>query len=777
MRIFAYENFGYEGKIVAVESEVKKGIPYFDMTGIDEAMKKDVTGPVGHIRQAFKNSQIQFPLERIDTHLSPESKIQPFDFELAAALSIKDAYDNYELKKDYEKMQNVPCLVLGSLDLMGNIISGTSPKAAANTAAGLGITNVICNEKDAEDIKNIPGIKIISANSLEDAINFARDGMFVSPGEDITASMPVEAKENAEKKFNEAMKEVYEKGTDKAGFEFVMDYISDAYSLSDEQKTVANDALRSVEEKYWRGDYDDKTRTFGKENSERIFMDLYENLFENSSDSLEAFGWMNSTVKRDFARDLFEKLGATINLNTEDIDVEKLNEMLKEKENSVSFNERASVVNSVPDENSLIGFYKAARAMEVAVAGKHNIILEGKNSKIRNALAESLALYLTPDLTPEEQNSVERIYSIAGLQSGLPSVPFRKPTPDAHMEEMFGGGARLMPGEVSLAHNGILFLKGAEQFRGAVLQILRVPLENKRITLARAGRSTVLPSKFQLIMTMRPSPDGNLGSKEKLCMDTMNEIGGFRHNVEHLMSGMEIRELVEKDEHDMRMFDPYSARKEIKSAYEIQRKRGIFNHDLKDDDISKYCTLDKECAEFFTKNVTQEMFSRKEATNILKVSLTLANMEGRENICKKDIAEAYSLVLPAYEKHLEITLEDGIDSPNDGKREERLLMDLAGLSAARHLASKEENMERYNLLTKEISDYINKNSVFVRKTGVERISKGVGTRLQFQDFDKDLTGNNLSSLRERGFVAEAIEEDIQNMLPKKNIKQDYQRER
>lgn len=661
MRIFAYENVGYEGKIVAVESEVKRGIPYFDITGIDDDLKNDVTSPVGYIQTSFKNSGIQFPLERVETHLSPASKILPQDFELAVALSIEDAFDSYRLKKDYEKMQDKPCLVLGSLDLAGNIISSTSARAAAQTASSFGIENVICNENDAEIIKDIQGIKIISANNLETAINYARNGMFISAGEEITATMPMDAKQKAEEKFKEELKERDKNGNDnKAAFEFVMDYVSDAYNLSNEQKSVLEDSLRRAEEKYYKGGYDTKSHKFGEENVEQLYVDLYKNLSENSTESLEAFGWMNDSVKRNLTDDLFKKLGTVLNLNT-DIDIEKVNTILKENDNAVSFNEREGIVNSVSDKETFEGLYKAARAVEVAVAGKHNLMIEGKDSKERDSFTENLALYLTPDITPEEQKSVERIYSIVGLSSGAPSVPFRKPTPDVYMEEMFGGGSRLMPGEVSLAHNGILFIKGAEQFRWTSLQTLPVPIENGRIIISRAGRSTTLPSKFQLILSMRPSPDGNYGSKYNVCSDITGEIKNFRKKIElPLMNKMEVREFFEKDESDKRIFNPYEARKRIRTAYEIQRKRGIFNRDLKDEDISKYCTLNKECADFFKTNVKKSDFSRKEAANILKVSLTLANMEGREQIQLQDLNEAYNLSLPAVEKSREIPLDKSI---------------------------------------------------------------------------------------------------------------------
>lgn len=704
MKIFAYENFGYEGNLIAVESEIKRGIPSFDIYGINEKAEQDITNPISNVRNAFKNEGIQFPSEKIEIHLSPKSYIQSENLELAVAMSIVEASDEYLVKKRDERLPEEPCLILGGLGFIGDIKSSEGSYAAATTAMKYGIKNVICNEQDAEIIKDIPGIKIISANNLENAIYQAKNGMFTSVGEEIIATMPFDAKKNAEEKFKKKLKERNKHGNDnKAAFEFVMDYVSDAYNLSDEQKNVVEDSLRCVEEKYYKGGYDSNNYKFKEENIEQVYVDLYENLSKKSNESEEAFAWMNDFVKRNLTDDLFKKLGTVLNLNT-DINVAKINAMLKENDNAVSFNERESIINSVQDKETFEGLYKVARAVEVAVAGKHNLIIEGKDSKERDSFTENLALYLTPNITPEEQKTVNQIYSTEGLSSREPSVPFRKPTPDIYVEKMIGGGPRLMPGECSLAHNGILFLEKAEQFRVSITSIIRYPLETGNIVLSRAGRSTQFPCKFQVISTMRPSPDGNYGSKYDTCTDQKSVIETFRKKIElPLMNKMEVREFFEKDENDKRIFNPYDARKKIRTAYEIQRKRGIFNRDLKSEDISKYCKLDEKCADFFKNNISKDEFSQKEATNILKVSLTLANMEGREQIQLQDLNEAYNLSLLAVEKHREISIDKQYLEKQDVEENKK------GISkSVKNAADVQRSMDPINRTTNEkfsLADY------------------------------------------------------------------------
>lgn len=513
-----------------------------------------------------------------------------------------------------------------------------------------------------------------------------------------------------------------------------------------------------------------ETKNTGKENSEQALFDIYEDIAVNSTDSLEAFGWMDKSVKQPFAEDLFQKLGTALNMRT-DIDHEKLLALQKAEDDRVSFSESEDAADKAPDEKELEGLYKAARAVEVAVAGKHSLILEGKDSKGRDALAERLARYLTPDITAEERESVERIYSLAGLQSPAPSVPIRKPVPDSQLDRMLGGGPRLMPGEAELAHNGILLVKGVEQFRSTTLHALRLLLMSGTVTLARAGRETVYPCRAQLMLTMRPSPDGNFGSRSMVTIDTPGAVERFREKVaEPLLGRIEVREYFEKDTRDKKIFVPSEARKHVRRAYEIQRRRGIFNRDLDDAGISRYCKLGKECADFLKETAGKSGLSRREAASMLRVSLTIANMDGREQIQLMDLTEAYNLSLPATEKYR--AFPSPVATPEmrrhlmDSRREERMCMDLAGLCVARHLADKSGDDGRMREAADNSADYLSKHAREIRKAGADKICAAVKDRLALQDFDTDLIGSNISAADERGFVAEALREDIDN-IPRK----------
>ena len=174
-----------------------------------------------------------------------------------------------------------------------------------------------------------------------------------------------------------------------------------------------------------------------------------------------------------------------------------------------------------PDAESKIEMTeKEMLALVVGASGRFNMLFFGSPGCGKTILMQYMQ-YLTPSLTEEESKSVRRVMSLAGLpirDGNRTYPPFRIPHQTASIEGICGGGPNCRPGEITLAHNGILFLDEAAEFRSSVLQMLRVPLENKSITLSRAGRTTVYPANFQLLLALNPCPCGNYGSSQKICL-------------------------------------------------------------------------------------------------------------------------------------------------------------------------------------------------------------------------------------------------------------------
>lgn len=331
------------------------------------------------------------------------------------------------------------------------------------------------------------------------------------------------------------------------------------------------------------------------------------------------------------------------------------------EEDRIEFDEEA--IKEIIDMN-LDGYYDSARAIEIAIAGKHNIIMSGAPGCGKTLLMQNLIPALTPKLTNQEAESATRIYSIAGLlkpQEGLrKKSPFRMPHQTASIEGMCGGGEKCMPGEISLAHNGTLFLDEAAEFKSSVLQLLRVPLENHSITLSRAGRHTVYPAKFQLAMAMNPCPCGNLGSKDKLCLCSAKSIESYWKKIsDPVIERIEIKQTVEKNETDERHITVSDMQKHIENAYRIQRENGYYNSKLTPQQILDKCILDEECKVFF--DGIKEKYSLHTQSNMLRTALTIANMDNRKEIQLNDLRESVEYVAPISEKPKEYKRE----SPNN----------------------------------------------------------------------------------------------------------------
>ncbi|WP_407426741.1 YifB family Mg chelatase-like AAA ATPase [Treponema sp.] len=364
---------------------------------------------------------------------------------------------------------------------------------------------------------------------------------------------------------------------------------------------------------------------------------------------------------------------------------------MKENDGSNFFLPKDSVeVNGVlfPAEDRCLDFAdiknqkKLVRALQIAAAGGHNILAYGPPG-CGKTLAMSRFSSILPLLTVEEAQSVTRIHSIAGLlraeQPLLRITPVRMPHQTASVEGICGGGVNCRPGEISLAHNGVLFLDEAAEFKTSVLQMLRVPLENGSITLSRAGRTTVYPAKFQLLIATNPCPCGNYASESRICLCSLKSVEQYwRKFSGPLLDRIDIRIHVdnnpekitvhEKSIHpceicteqencssckkiesvpaDTEKYRISSAelRKDIATAVLIQRKRqGKKNAGLTPQEILEHCQLGKTEQEILDRAVCSNNFSQRAVSSILKLSRTIADMDNSLKIKGEHLLEAVSL--------------------------------------------------------------------------------------------------------------------------------------
>lgn len=321
---------------------------------------------------------------------------------------------------------------------------------------------------------------------------------------------------------------------------------------------------------------------------------------------------------------------------------------------SADVDRKASDVFGPMDFSEIIGQEGAKRGVEIACAGGHNVIMIGSPGSGKSSLAKAMAGILPP-MTLEESVQTSKVYSVAGkgnpLGGLMKSRPFRSPHYSASVAALIGGGSdSIMPGEISLAHNGILMIDEFCEAPKKILEVLRAPMEDRKVTISRLKSKVEFPSDFMLVAAANPCPCGFYGEGDRCTCSPSRRLAYLsklsgpimdRIDIQLWMRPIDSRKLVDRQPAESSAV----VAKRVLDAREIQRRRfkddGIFcNAAMNNRLIEKYCHLDKECRDVLERIIDRMGLSARACTRIIKLARTIADLAGSEDIRPEHLTEA-----------------------------------------------------------------------------------------------------------------------------------------
>lgn len=293
---------------------------------------------------------------------------------------------------------------------------------------------------------------------------------------------------------------------------------------------------------------------------------------------------------------------------------------------------------------------EAKRALEIAAAGMHNVLMSGPPGSGKTMLAKAFT-GIMPPLSKSQKKDIYKIYSITTSESLPKKRPFRSPHHSASITSLVGGGSNPQPGEISLAHNGVLFLDELPEFSKKAIDNLRQPLEDREITITRSQKRVTFPCHFTLIATMNPCPCGYKTTKHRPCICSPKSVENYQQKIsgpilDRIDISLNVRNIDFDKLHNKKQEEPSEEiLNRVIRAVKIQSKRYkkeafSYNSEIREGELDKYCALEDEELLILKKICEKWHISNRAISRIRKVARTIADLDGSKDIKKSHLLEA-----------------------------------------------------------------------------------------------------------------------------------------